>query len=136
MLAAGVPTFVVGFGKGVSVGPLNSFATAGGVPTADPAKKYYEADDAASLDKALATIASKTLGCTFALSKTPPDASKIYVFFDKTTEVPRDPSKKAGWEYDPATNTVTFAGATCDDIKSGKVTDVAIVFGCNRPPPK
>jgi hypothetical protein len=136
MFAAGIPTFVVGFGKSVTASSLNNFATAGGVPTADPTKKYYQADDAASLDKALSTIASKTLGCTFSLSKTPPDPSKIYVFFDKTTEVPRDPTKATGWEYDPKTNTVTFFGGSCDEIKSGKVTDVAIVFGCNRPPPK
>ncbi len=134
MATAGVPTFVVGFGKGVKAASLNSFAVAGGVPTSDPTTKYYQADDAKSLDSALATIASKTLGCVFTLSKTPPDPTKIYVFFDKTKEVLRDPTHANGWDYDPKTNQLTFYGAACDDIKSGKVTDVAIVFGCHKAP--
>lgn len=134
MEKAGVSTFVVGFGKGVKASSLNSFAVAGGVPTADPTTKYYQADDAASLDAALATIASKTLGCVFTLSKTPPDPTKIYVFFDKTKEILRDPTHTNGWDYDAAKNQLTFYGPPCDDIKAGKVTDVAIVFGCHKAP--
>ena len=37
------------------------------------ATKYYKAEDAASLDKALSAIAGAALGCTYKLDKTPDD---------------------------------------------------------------
>ena len=135
MYKAGVSTFVVGFGSGVDVAALNGFATAGGVPSSDPAAKYYKAEDATSLDKALATIGGKAaLTCTYTLSKPPPDPAKMFVFFGKTTEVPRDPTHTNGWDYDPKTQTITFYGTACDDIKAGKVTELHVVFGCKKLP--
>jgi hypothetical protein len=40
-----------------------------------------------------------------------------------------------GWDYDPATNQVTFYGDECQQLKDGTVTDVDVVFGCNEPTP-
>lgn len=60
MLTNGVSTFVVGFGAGINATQMNKFAVAGGVSANDPTaptRKYYQADDAKSLDAALATIA-------------------------------------------------------------------------------
>jgi hypothetical protein len=131
----GVPTFVIGFGDGIDPVQMDIFAQAGGVPSADPAADYYKAEDQASLDAALAEIASKTLGCVYDLEETPEDANKIYVFFDNTAEVPRDPNHEDGWDYDPATNQVTFYGDACDTLKAGEVDDVDIVFGCKAPTP-
>lgn len=129
MFAADIPTFVIGFGSGVEPGPLNTFAIAGGVPQAGMTK-YYDASDQASLDMALDTIADATIGCSFALTDTPPNPDDIFVFFDEVS-LPRDPAHTSGWDYDPATNTVTFYGTSCEDLKNGVVTDVAVVFGCN-----
>ena len=131
----GVPTFVIGFGNGVDPAQMDIFAEAGGVPSADPTASYYKAEDQASLDTALSDIASKTLGCVYDLAETPEDQSKIYVFFDNTTEVPRDTNHQEGWDFDPATNQVTFYGQACEDLKAGDIDDVDIVFGCKEPTP-
>jgi hypothetical protein len=130
-----VPTFVVGFGSEVDPAQLNIFAQAGGVPTGNPTTKFYKAEDQTSLDAALATIASKTMSCSFKLNQTPPDPTKIYVYFDKVKSVPRDPNHQNGWDYDPNTNTVTFYGQACTDIKNGTVKKIDVIFNCPEPPP-
>ena len=53
----------------------------------------------------------------------------------KSTSIPRDPTHMNGWDYDPATNQITFYGPACDALKAGTVTDVDIVFGCDEPTP-
>ena len=131
---ANVSTFVLGFGAGVDPAQMDKFATAGGVPSAGM-NKYYDASDQASLDAALTTIANKTLGCTFVLAEVPPNPDEIYVFFDNVNSISRDPTHMKGWDYDAASNQVTFYGQECDDLKAGNVTDVDIVFGCNEPTP-
>ena len=125
----------MGFGGEVDPVQMDIFAEAGGVP-ATGATKYYNASDQASLDAALAVIAEKTLGCVFTLQETPPNADEIYVFFNNTDSIPRDATEADGWNYDPATNEVTFYGPACEALKQGDVTDVDIVFGCNEPTPE
>jgi hypothetical protein len=129
-----VPTFVIGFGSGIDPAQMDIFAEAGGVP-ASGATKYYDASDQASLDAALQTIASKTIGCTFTLDEKPPNPDEIFVFFDNTQKVDKDTTHAMGWDYDPATNQITFYGPTCDTLKAGQVNDVDIVFGCDEPTP-
>lgn len=129
----GVGTFVLGFGSGVDPAQLDIFANAGGVPSTG-ANQFYDAADQMSLDAALNTIANKTLGCSFTLDQVPPNPEEIYVF-QNNMKVGRDPTHMSGWDYDPATNQVTFYGANCDDLKAGVVTDVDIVLGCDQPTP-
>jgi hypothetical protein len=134
---AGVSTFVIGFGTGVNVTQLNNFANAGGVPANDPNDpntKFYKANDQASLQKALGTIAGSIVGCTFALGSTPPDPSKLYVFFDNAG-VTKDTTHQSGWDYDATSNQITFYGTECDQLKANQVQDVDVVFGCNQPTP-
>lgn len=130
----GVPTFVLGFGSEIDPAQMNEFADLGGVP-AGPDTKYYDAQDQMSLDAALETIADKTLGCTFSLDEAPPNPDEIFVFFDNVDKVPRDTTKMDGWDYDAAQQQVTFYGAYCDKLKTGEVTDVDIIFGCDEPTP-
>lgn len=130
-----IPTFVIGFGTGVDAAQLNIFAKAGGVPSPDPMAAYYKAEDQPSLDKALGAIASRTIGCTLQLAKTPPDPSQIYVFFDNTKEIPRDMTHQQGWDYDDKKNQVQFYGQACDDLRNGRVMDLDVVFGCDMPTP-
>jgi hypothetical protein len=127
----GIRTFVLGFGAGVDVDQLNQFAVAGGVPSAG-ANQFYDAGDQPSLDAALDIIAKQTLGCTFNLDMTPPDPDEIYVFFDNN---PVAADSANGWSYDVATNTVTFNGTSCDQLKNETVSDVDVVFGCDEPTP-
>ncbi len=134
MLASGVATYVVGFGSGVDPNQLNVFADAGGVPRADPTRRYYQADDAATLQMSLDSIASSVLGCDFALAEPPMNADELFVFLEDQS-VPRDPTHTNGWDYDPVTNSVTFYGTPCDQLKSGMAQDVDVVFGCDQPVP-
>ncbi len=133
MNAAGVSTFVVGFGGGTDPAQMNTFANAGGVPRNDPTTQYYQADNAADLAAALGAIAGSVIGCTYSLGSAPPDATKLYAFFDKQS-VARDPTHQSGWDYDPVTNQITFYGGTCDDLKNNK-PQVDVVYGCNQAPP-
>jgi hypothetical protein len=59
----------------------------------------------------------------------------MYVFFyDDPAGVPRGAT--SGNTYDGATQSITFHGTACDEIKGGTVTDIDVVFGCNSPTPK
>jgi len=131
---AGVDTFVIGFGGQVDTVSLNLFADRGGQPSGDPTNHFFKAEDQASLQTALDKISGRTLGCTYTLGTVPPDPTKLFVFFDKTTQVLQDPTHTNGWDYDPATNRVTFYWQPCDDLKNMKVMKLDIVYGCPVPP--
>jgi len=130
LFAAGVPTFVIGFGSGVDPAQMDLFAIAGGVPNTSPS--YYDAADQASLEAVLEAIATQAISCTFNLDTAPPNPDDINVFFDGAS-VPEDPTMMNGWVYDPVTNQIIFYGAACDDLKSGGVTDVDVILGCEIP---
>lgn len=130
----GVVTYVVGFGSGADPAQLNIFADAGGAPLPGPTK-YYQADNAAELAQAFAAIASTSISCDYQLGAAPPDWTDVFVFFDDVQSVPYDPNAAEGWDYDPATNTVTFHGAYCQQLKDLTVMDIDIVFGCDMPVP-
>ncbi|MCC6644654.1 MAG: VWA domain-containing protein [Polyangiaceae bacterium] len=133
MKAAGIAVFVVGFGDAVNEAQLDAFAKAGGVPAAATSPMFYKAEDDASLAAALSAIAGKATGCVFSLDPPPPDASQLYVFFDKA-KVPRDPAHAMGWDYDSAKHQVTVYGGYCDQLKAGKIGVVDVVYGCDKAP--
>lgn len=141
LAAKGVNTFVVGFGSAVSVTSLDSFAQAGGMVNVAGPHKFYDASDQVSLDAALNLIAKATLGCDLQLASPPPngDPSLVFVYFNKTAPpIPRDTTHTNGWDYDAVKNQIRFYGKACADLKSGTVTDVSVVFGCQggpAPPP-
>jgi len=128
---AGVTTYVLGFGSGFGSDPtvLNRMATAGG--TAHP----FNASSAAELNAALGTIAAEIIppSCTVELGGPMRDPMLFQVRFDGGALIPRDSSHGRGWDYDAATNTVTFYGSECTAVQSGSVTDVQIDFGCPGP---
>jgi hypothetical protein len=67
------------------------------------------------------------------LASPPPDddASQVYVFFDASpAPIARDATHAKGWDYDPASRTVTFYGGECEALKSGTVERASIVLGC------
>lgn len=129
----GVPTFVVGFGAAVDAAQLDKFAIQGG--TALPGTpKYYQADTAAQLDQAFQQIANLVVSCTYTVDPAPADLAMTYVYYSNTELVPHDTSHMAGWDYDPATMSLTFYGPYCDRLKSREVTDVDVIFGCPTPP--
>jgi hypothetical protein len=129
-----VKTFVVGFGDGVDPDQLRDMARAGGTARqGDP--EYYQADDAASLRAAFASIAGAVLSCEYTLSAVPPDPDLLYVYFNGRA-IPRDMTHAGGWDHTTGTNRLTFYGDECDALQSGQVTQLVIVYGCpNAPPP-
>ena len=133
LASRGVTTFVVGFGSSVNATELDNLAAAGGAPQPG-AHEYFQADDATALDTTIAAIASQAVSCAITVDPAPPDGSQLYVWFDHTTSVPRDPSHTSGWDYDPATHAVTLYGSSCDELKTHTVTSVNIIFGCPNPP--
>jgi len=112
----------------VNATELNAMADAGGLP-ASGANHYYSAMDAASLMTALDGIVAGAISCTFPLSAPPADPSLLHTFVDGT-EVARDPTHAMGWDYDPATNSVTLYGSTCDDARHGRLSSLNVIAGC------
>lgn len=128
-----IPTFVVGFGSEVDAAELTKLANKGGVP-ATGATPYYSADSAADLDGVFQTIANQVVSCTYKVDQTPPDLAQTYVVYGGSTLVPHDPGHSAGWDFDPATMTLTMYGSYCDQLKTHAVTQIDVTFGCPSPP--
>ena len=72
---------------------------------------------------------AQVLSCTYTLSDTPKDLTQLYVYESKQP-IARDTTHAGGWDYNTATNQITFYGAACQALQSGKVSDLVIVYGC------
>ncbi len=133
---AGIHTFVLGFGGlfGLDSAVLNDSAQAGLEPVAGGPPYFYQADDAASLQAVLDTIAGGIIipSCSFELTSLPPVPEDVAVYFDSVA-VPRNPSQQNGWDYYPDAGTITFFGTYCDQLTSGQVSEVDFMFGCPGP---
>lgn len=128
-----IKTFIVGFKNGVDPTAMNALALAGGMAKSGT-EKYYHADDGTELEAALGSIGKTIVDCSFTLGSTPDDPDLLYAFLNDQP-VDRDPQHLDGWDYDPASNSVEFYGSACDALKSGQVSDVDVVFGCNQASP-
>ena len=125
-----VRTYVVGFGGGVDEAELDAVAVAGHTDRPSPAEtKYYQANNAQELADALDLILGDALSCSYDLDQTPEDPDLLFVYADDNA-VDRDTNQTEGWDYDGATNSVTFYGQVCADLQDGTITDVNIVYGC------
>ncbi len=129
--AAGIDTFVLGFGGGFAGDPttLQRMATAGGTGTP------YNARDAATLTTALNMIAAGIVrpSCTIMLDGSTRNPQLFQVSFDAGPLIPRDVGHGSGWDYDAATNTITFYGNECTAVESGTVTQIHVDYGCPGP---
>lgn len=125
-----VKTFVVGFGGGVDAAELNAMAVAGGTELPGETK-YYQADDAASLEAAFADIGGAVLSCSYQVDDTglALTAKEIFVYFDGAP-VEHDPAHAGGWDYDRGSSQITFYGASCSALRAGEVEELVIVHGC------
>lgn len=127
-----IKTFVIGFGSAVDAAQLDKLATAGGTALAGPSK-FYRAETAGELDQALAAIADQVISCDYVIDPPPPYLGKTYVWFEKTTKVPRDETHTDGWDFDTTTNTLTFYGNACQQLKTRAVDTVDVVYDCDGP---
>ena len=130
---AGIKTYVLGFGMFGGAGILNDAAVAGGVPKPG-STKFYEANNAAELDQALAAIAGGLIvpSCSFQLQSLPPQPDNVTVTLNGTP-VPRSTQHTDGWDYHPDAMTITFFGTYCAQIMGGASTNVSFVYGCPGP---
>jgi hypothetical protein len=131
LAAAGIKTYVIGFGAGLGAANpqlLTDMAVAGGTTM------YYQANSPADLAMALNDISGQVIvpSCSFTLTTEPENPDRLAVSFNGTP-VPRSPSHATGWDYDAASNSITFYGASCDELQSGAVTEVHVDYGCGGP---
>ena len=134
LAAAGIKTYVIGFGTfGLNTGVLDQCAVAGGEALPNE-PKFYDANDAMSLEAALQAISGGIIvpSCSFALQSVPPDPNNVTVTINGQP-VPRSPSHMDGWDYYPDMMTITFFGSYCSQIKTGTMEDVSFVYGCPGP---
>jgi hypothetical protein len=120
-VTAGYKVFVIGVGP--EAANLTSLAQAGGT------EKFYSALTPEDLSAALSTIVGTvTAGCTYELPSQPVAPSAVGVYVDKTA-IPQ--SDTDGWSYAPgSTTTINIHGSICDDLTSGKKTQVEIFLPC------
>jgi hypothetical protein len=119
--ARSVKTFVVGLG--VNAASVDAIAQAGGTG------QLVSANNQSELTAALDGIAQSLSSCDFVLGSTPPDPSKLNVYFNRDPAgVPEDPTN--GWSYDPASNTLRFHGSSCDELQNKQVSSVVVGYGC------
>ncbi len=136
-----VRTFIIGFGSELVPDPiasqatnpamLNDWAVAGHTERAG-ATKYYQAGDAAALNAAFTDIVTGVASCTFTLSTMPTDPTLVVGTLNGTA-VAQDLTN--GYSYDIATQSVTFHGTSCQQIKDHPTTTVvSVVYGCPASP--
>lgn len=131
-----IRTFVIGVVDGTTAAPpdiLSKVAEAGGTG------RFYSVDASQlqkDLGEALAKIERAATDCTFDL----PDAQEgndpemVNVLASGpsgTVTVARDRAQKSGWDYvQNDVKRIKLYGDACNDIASGEVTKVKVVFGC------
>jgi hypothetical protein len=119
-----VKTYVIGLGVGASA--IDQIAQAGGTTQSIPSNNQTE------LDNAFNQVAASVASCEYVLDTAPPGTDKLFVYFnDDPTGIPADPTN--GWSYDPVTKKLEFHGSACDQVKSGTITDIDVVYGCPGP---
>lgn len=132
LTAKNIKTYVVGFGSDVDATMLSNMAVAGGTAR-NTTPRYYQADDQTTLNAAFNSIAMGAIGCDFKLAQVPPDPSKIYVYVNGQ-QIPRDTTKKVGWDYNgPANDRLTLYGTVCDAVANNPGAKVQILYGCPDP---
>ena len=119
-----VKTYVVGLG--VNPEAIDAIAAAGETGSA------IGANNQAELSSAFEQIASAVASCDYTLDAAPPDPSELHVFFDDDPNAIAGDSAN-GWSYEPATRRLRFNGDACEQVKSGAVGDIDVVYGCPQP---
>jgi hypothetical protein len=130
--AAGVKTFVIGIpGTEAYKSYLDQFAEHGGMMSSGGDTKYYSVSaegGVAGLTSVFSLITGELITtCKIALDTTAPDPSQINVYVDEKV-IPQGGAN--GWDYDPASNTITIKGATCDQVKTKGAKVISVSYGC------
>jgi hypothetical protein len=136
LLAAGIPTFVVGIpGTEAYADYLDGFAVAGGVPQQGGDRDYFAVSAASGvggLTDVLRTITTSLVrSCEIALTEPPAQVSLVNVAIDCEV-LPKEGDDGSGWVFDDPLNptSVIVQGPACDDLKASGARRVDVVYGC------
>jgi hypothetical protein len=123
--AAGVETFVIGFGAGAATGDairvLDAAAVAGGQTRSPTSPRFYQANDAAQLQEVLERIAQRLLSCEIAVEPVPNAGSIITVLLvDSLSGTETSLESIADWTCaNSDCSRVQLTDAACQRVKSG-----------------
>ncbi len=128
-----IPVYVVGLpGTSEFESVLTQMAAAGGTARDDdPA--YYDAEDVAAIEAAMAQIAASLIPCVFLLSDPPDDPHRVAVIIDGAT-VPHTDDRSSGWAFtdEPVNMRIELFGEWCDALRDGALHEVLITRGCDQ----
>lgn len=117
----GIPVYVIGIGstdRPDFLDVLDNMAVAGGRPNTVGKRKHYSANSQDELTSALVTIRDSVSKCTYLTPSAPDDPDAITVKISGAT-VPRDPTKKNGWDWiDRRLGSLQFFGSACTAAQS------------------
>ncbi len=131
--ALGIDVYVVGVPGSEYYGSvLDEMAIAGGTAQTNSKTKYHKVDEFSKLGAVFAGIAADAISCEFQLETPPQEKGFTNVYLDCDV-LPFDPANGWGWKGD---DVVWLHGDACEQLKSGKVTQVQIVTGCPTEKPK
>ena len=117
-------TYVIGLG--VNADAIAEIAVAGGT------ERAIEANNQAELANAFDQVAAAVASCDYTLDSALPDPDELYVFFnDGPDALANDPAN--GWSFEPGARRLQFNGSACDDVRSGAISDIDVVYGCPQP---
>jgi hypothetical protein len=125
---SGFHTFVIGIARqsANAMRQLDQMAEAGREPRMGETK-HYPVQNRQELVDILNQITVRVSNCLFVLSKQPPSPKDVAVDIG-TMRVPNDPVK--GWTYGAGMKSIQLNGEICEMVKSGKIENVRITFGC------
>jgi len=126
-----ITTYVIGLdGTAEYTTLLNAMAVAGGAPQSGAPTSYYKASNQTQLQTALSKIATSVISCEIDLQKMPKYPNYVLVYIDGA-KIPRDVTKKNGWDYADATLTkIKLYGSACQILQDGKQHKVTATFAC------
>jgi hypothetical protein len=111
---AGIRTFVIGYVvSGSDAAVLDTLAAAGGTGS------HFPADSPFALAQRLEQITSDVtvVSCEYQLERGPERATDLTITIGGE-EIPHDPDRNNGWDYNPATRMLTFHGDACDALRT------------------
>jgi hypothetical protein len=132
---AGFNTFVVGIATSdaVSAATLGAMAIAGGEPRpAGSDASYYVANDTATLEESLTTIAATATPCSFALPAAPAGSTLAISAATSGGSVTIAKDAANGWAYAADMKSVALKGTACASVQSGSYTSIVASYLCSQ----
>jgi hypothetical protein len=132
---AGFDTFVIGIATSdpMSTAILNAMAIAGGVPQpAGSDTSYYIANDTATLEASLTTIAANATPCAFALPPAPAGSTLAISAATSGGSVTIAKDAANGWAYAVDMKSVALEGTACASVQSGSYTSIVASYLCSQ----